>query len=240
MALPTPTQSKSGTSTTSPLAVTMTSAITNGNLIVVFVGAKGGGGGAPNISGVTDDKGNTYVAADVQTTLFNGLWYSAARVFYCVNPTGGPTVITATVGTGPSQICVYAREYPLTSAVLDKYVAASGSGTAASSGSTGTLSQASELFLGFVNHTYNVSGASLPTSPTPANDLVNQASSPTALGLACSDATVAATTALTASYTLGSSAAWICGAITFKIPGGAKARRTSSGCSGSRAKRGRH
>jgi len=152
-------QNANGGSSASVTSATATgSAIGSGNTVcgIVFWHNTAG-----TLTSVTDNKGNTYTIVDsIQET---GGANSFLASFYLVNVTGGPTALTANLGSATTGVQISWDEYSgvSTSAVLDGHhgqaQASPGTGTdAISSGSFTTADNGDLIYCG----SYSVSGTS--------------------------------------------------------------------------------
>jgi hypothetical protein len=184
-------KSATGTSATS-LTVTLNSNTTAGNCLVVCVGTEESTDN-PTVSGITlgGSAGNFASAS----TAYNNTYINAA-IWIDPDCAGGQTsvVISMTGGTGSGPaICAWVMEFSgvATSAPLDKAPAGQNNQAATwTSGSTGTLSQASEIAIGCV---YIDGSPVTPGSPWTELALVDESGYYLAVGYQV----VSATTALT-------------------------------------------
>ncbi len=104
---------QNGATSSTTVAVTLTNPIGAGNMVCVSIGWAG----VQAFTGVTDDKGNTYTVADVQSVAGNYSWATA----YCLNITNGARTITATISstTGFASILVDEFSGVAASAAID-------------------------------------------------------------------------------------------------------------------------
>jgi hypothetical protein len=207
-------QSKSGTGTSlTTLTVTLSSATTAGNCLIVVVGTSAGTDN-PQVSGITlGGSAGNFASAE---TAYNDADVNAA-IWADQNCAGGQTsvVITLTHGSGSSPtVNAWVMEWSgvLTSGAVDKVNGANGSGTSWSTGSTGTLSQSVELIVGTV--TSDGSSITAPGSPWTELTQVSGSAVKTAVGYQV----VSATTAVTYNGTSGSGDYGCCIA-SFKLTG---------------------
>jgi hypothetical protein len=110
-------QHQNGGASSTTVAVTLGAAVTSGNALMVSVGW-GSSSGADTVTGVTDDKGNTYQLVDqVRDATQQYLW----RTAYLLNVTNGPITITATINNTNTFGAILVDEYSgvATSAALD-------------------------------------------------------------------------------------------------------------------------
>ena len=110
------THQNGGTSSTT-VAVTLTGPIGSGHMVCVSVGWAGSSG-ADTITGITDDKGNTYTLVDHLHDSTDGYdWQSA----YMLNVTNGAQTITATISTSRSFATILVDEFSgvATSSAID-------------------------------------------------------------------------------------------------------------------------
>jgi hypothetical protein len=193
-------QSKSGTGTSATsLTITLNSATTAGNCLIVGAGT-GQSTTNPQISGITlGGSAGNFAAAN---TAYNDADTNSA-IWADPGCAGGQTsvVISFTHGSGSTPLTLaWVMEWSglLTSSVVDKAPAGvNGSGTSWSSGSTGTLSQASELAVGVV---CGQGSGSLTTPGSPWTELavLSNGNADLAVGYQV----VSATTALTYNGTI--------------------------------------
>ena len=128
-------------------AVSFTSAVTGGNLVIVAVSAYSGG--TANVSGVTDNKGNLYYKAASNPASASGQHFLG--IWFAQNVNGGSGFsVTANAQDGNSYLTVAIHEYSgmALAGVLDQTGTGTGTGTGATSGPTSTTTQAGELVFG--------------------------------------------------------------------------------------------
>jgi hypothetical protein len=207
-------QSKSGTASSgTTVTVTLTTPTTAGNCLVVYVGTVQGTTN-PTVSGITlGGAAGNFASAKTQ----NNNADTDAEIWVNWNIAGGQTsvVVTFAAGTGTGQENIALVEewsgILASSSPVDSPTAngASGVGLAPSSGSTGTLSQASELVVGAI------SGGTTLAGPAPpwVNETVVTAGS---LGLLAGHQAVSSTGAQTYSGTQ-SSGSWSAAVVGLKI-----------------------
>jgi hypothetical protein len=95
---------ENGNPASSTVSVTFGSTVTSGNLVVAFIGYPGA---ASDLTGVTDDKGNTYtVQTTVHNTSLNYMWHS----IWLNNITNAPITVTGNFGTTHQFISILAVE----------------------------------------------------------------------------------------------------------------------------------
>jgi hypothetical protein len=194
-------QSQSGSaggSFTDTLTITLTSATTAGNCLVVVAGNDS----AQTISGITlgGSAGNFANAAGVANSAEVEIWTDQ-------NCAGGATsvVITWTGSFSNLTAVVYEVAGLLTSAAVDKTATNSGTGTPWNSGTTATTTQASEIWIGgYQNNAATSDTVTGPSSPW-VNTQVNQASRYLEAGYKIVSATGAATYSGTESAGVNSS-----------------------------------
>jgi hypothetical protein len=211
-------QSKSATGTSgTSLTITLSSATTAGNCIVVCLGSTEATDN-PTISGITlGGSAGNFAASN---TAYSNSNVNAA-IWANPNCAGGDTsiVITLTGGSGGStSVQAYAMEFSglATGSVLDKAPAGqNGSSASWTSGSTGTLSQASEVAIGVI---FTDNTGTLTTPGSPWTELTQLSASGGKLGVGYQ--VVSATTALTYSGTVSSSSDYGCCVITLKAAAG--------------------
>jgi hypothetical protein len=126
-------------------AVTFNSGTTAGSIIVVVAACD------DVVTGITITNNNSDAVTDSGLGLvtFGTIFKVRCQAF--LTPTTGTTTVTATFsGTNPTYGDLYIWEVAgLTSAVFDKFVSATGSGTAADSGTTGVLAAADEAAVAY-------------------------------------------------------------------------------------------
>ena len=139
-------QSKSNsTASGTSLALAMTSNVTAGNLIAIAV-LSFGSGSPPAPSSITDTLGNTYTNPIDET---NGAFTRRCQIWYAKNIAGGANTITLNM-SGTGSVAAFAWEISglNTTAPFDQLQLATGTGTAVSSGSTPTTTDANEILVG--------------------------------------------------------------------------------------------
>lgn len=207
-------QSASNTATSgTSVTVTLGSSTTAGNCLVVYVGEVESTTN-PTVSGITlgGNAGNfAQAGAAINDADAN------CEIWTDQNCAGGQTsvVVTFNAGTGTSQANeVLVEEWSgiALSGAVDKTNGQNAGSASWSSGSSGTLSQASELVVGAV------SVFSAPTITGPSSPWVNQAqiSASTNGAMLAGHQVVSATTAQTYSGTIASSIAWGAVIVTLK------------------------
>lgn len=189
-----------------------TGSVTAGNLIVVHAGRHNTAGSTLSVS---DNKGNSYSMAVGPTTLGNGRAY----IFYSVVDTGGTNFIITITASASSIHTAAAAEYSgvATSTPLDQIAAATGNGTAASSGATPTTTQANELIMGMVYSPPNVPTISAGATFTFRVNRVNNSRG----SILLEDKNVTSTGTQTATGTISATNDWIAQCATFKEAGAA-------------------
>lgn len=204
---PTLVQSKSGTITSgTSLTITLTSATTAGNCLVVAVGGTQSSTN-PSVTGVTIG-GSADNFAKAKSVNVAG--DADAEAWVDPNCVGSQTsvVITFAAGSGTSQGCgAWVMEWSgLASAPTDKTNSGTGGTSSWSSGASGTLTQASEVVIGCVMSF--TSGGSLSTPTSPWTEL-GTLTAGTGNNFAAGYQIVSATTSLTYNSTLsGGAQAW--------------------------------
>jgi hypothetical protein len=201
---PTLVQSASATGTSATtLTVTLGSSTTAGNCLVVCIGTQESTSN-PTVSGITLGGGADNFAA--ANTAYSNTAINAA-IWADPNCAGGQTsvVITLTGGAGVNpHAAAWVMEWSglVTSSVVDKAPAGvNGSGTSWSSGSTGTLTQASEVAIGVA-----YTGGTLTTPGSPWTELSQLAPGFGHLGAGYQ--VVSAATALTYNGTCGAGSSY--------------------------------
>lgn len=172
MAIPALVQVKSGTGTTSPVTVNLTSPTTAGNCLVVAV-AMGNSTTNPTVSGITLGGAAGNFAAAV--TLSNNADANVA-IWTDQNCAGGQTAVAVTLnaGTGAGNgydVYVYEFSNVATSSAVDKTASAGAGSGNFSSGSTGTLASANEVAIGIGA---GIGAVGAPTVAGPASPWTNQ------------------------------------------------------------------
>lgn len=207
-------QATSGTAAgANPNATALTT--TSGNLLVVGTiddsGVIGNG-----VTGITDSKGNTYTALTQQVSgSTQGKLFS---IWYARNIVGGASHVLSVAFTlaSASNVSWFVHEVSGCdqTAPADKVsTAATGTGTTATSGTTGTLAQADEYVFSLFNHL----GASVGLTAGAGYTLApGTGVGPTDMRGIAEYRVVAATTALAPTLTIGASREWIALTATFK------------------------
>lgn len=164
----------------------------------------GFGAAGKTVSSVTADDGNTYT---VDKTQANG--GAAVAIVSCPNPGGlaaGNTItVTLSATTGATAVYALCSDTGAT-ATVDKTAATTGTSTSPSSGNTATLSNSSELVIGAV-----AAGGSATWTPGSGYTTLLSLGARVAFEYKI----VAATTALPADGTLGTSRAWAAAVATY-------------------------
>lgn len=219
MAIGTPVEVGSGVWTTgSTIAVTTTASVPAGSILFLFSNNEASGGSNTPVSSVSDGTGNTWAGL---TTRGQGTGPENTDLWYGIMATGlsnGATVTATYSGTLSQGVVSLAYVTGLvTVSPLDKQNGATGSSTAPSSGSSGTLSQASEICVGVVGR-YNAATTVTLTSIGSFTALTRKDSGSGAARSTVWPAyqIVSATTAQTYSGTLSVSGAWEATIGTFK------------------------
>lgn len=200
-------QSTTGSGTASPTTTTaFTAATTAGNLIVVAI--SNDSGGTTSVTGVTDNKGNTYTKIK---TVANS---SALDIYYAANIAGGTghTISVTWSLAAASNLSIIAQEYSsMPTAPLDVSVSAIGSTVSPSSGATAATTQADELVVGILSF-------DAATTTVMAGSGYGNLTSIAVTGAhtAMESKVISATGAQTATFTLAASRAWIAAAVAFK------------------------
>jgi hypothetical protein len=195
-------QVKSGTGTTSPITVTLTSATTAGNCLVVAVG-EGNSTTNPTVTGITlgGSADNFAIAASLKNNSDANV-----EIWTDQNCAGGQTSVAVSfnAGTGAGNgytVFVYEFSGVATASAVDKTNATgAASGSTWTSGSSGTLSSANEVAVGIG---VGIGSAGAPTVAGPSSPWINE----TAISAARTESVsgyqvVSATTALTYSGTI--------------------------------------
>lgn len=191
--------------TSTTLAVAVTSAISGGDLIVVFISNHNNV--AP--TSVTDAASNTYTLVNIS----NGTTVTGT-IAYCANcsPLASGQSITATWASGRFASMIVHEFAGAASGAADKTATATGASASPSVGPTAATTQADELILGLFAysnpHTF-AAGAGYTA-------LTGVESTGTVRGVACEYKIVAATGAQTAAGTFNSSATYAGVIITIK------------------------
>ena len=219
-------------------AITVATGSTAGDAIVVSASSNSG-----NINSCADSKGNKYVLGQSQSGVA-----LAVSIFVATTAADGvsPTValttsdtITVTFANSAAAQCVIARGCSGVSLVnpVDVNIGAAATSTAPSSGSTGTLSQASEWAVAALADS---NGGGSPTSWTGGFTARSTQHTGVTEWLTVADQTVSATTALTAGATIVS-AQWCMALVTLQFVatgasfgggGGSSAGQTAVGTAG--------
>ena len=215
-------QSATNIGAASPITVTLGSNTTAGNCLIVYVGT-GQGTTNPTVSGITLT-GSSDTFADAKSLNNNGTVDS--EIWTDQGCSGGHTavVVTFAAGSGASAgMVVRVEEWSgvATAGAVDKTNAtATAASTSFTSGSSGTLSQASELVVGAVSQdSGNGSTVTGPASPWTNTTQLNAASA--SVGMVTGWQVVSATTAQTYSGTIAPSAASVAVIVTLKTPAAA-------------------
>ena len=219
-------------------AITVATGSTAGDAIVVSASSNSG-----NINSCADSKGNKYVLGQSQSGVA-----LAVSIFVATTAADGvsPTValttsdtITVTFANSAAAQCVIARGCSGVSLVnpVDVNIGAAATSAAPSSGSTGTLAQASEWAVAALADS---NGGGSPTSWTGGFTARSTQHTGSTEWLTVADQTVAATTALTAGATIVS-AQWCMALVTLQFVatgasygggGGSSAGQTAVGSAG--------
>jgi hypothetical protein len=205
--------------TATSVAATFGSATTGGNTIIIAFA-----GGISTISGVSDGGTNTYTKAVSDDT------YSDVEIWYCSGIVGhaAPTITASFVAAMAGTIYIYEYSGLLTSAALDKTIAAHGDGATSNTptGTTAATTQASELVFAACG-AFTGSGTDLPTVGAGYGDFLVTNSTPTTgqtISGAAQDKTVSATGTQTATFGLAfSTTTWEMAIATFKASAGGSA-----------------
>lgn len=169
--------SSSTTSCTLPVAVAA------GDVVLVVVAGGSAGGAPPASITASDASGDTFTDSGLGSfvggvgTGLGGIRYQAGAF---LTPTVGTTVFTVTLPAANFVTEVYAWKVSgfVGTPTIDKAVKAEGNGTAADSGSSGTLASAIEAAIGFVSvENLSISpGSGWSTGGTNINDGINATS----------------------------------------------------------------
>ena len=192
-------QAASAQGNTTSVTCTFGVNLTSGNAIVVFVNQQYNN----TITSVTDSASNTYVQAG--TTHSDGSLLGYISCWVALNVTGGSAAtVTAHFSVAPSNnVVMVISEYKNVnqSSAVDQTVGNDGNATTYTSTATGTLAQATEtaICMVFVNNTNATS--TITSGWTISYNVYSHASANWTLTL--TDEITAATTALTASGTIG-------------------------------------
>ncbi len=210
-------QTVAAAATAGATSYTATITPTAGNVLIVGCISNVNTFAAPGITGITDTKGNTYLAAAAASREAAG-FTAATDILYAPVTTGGADTLTLTLaGTGGGNyggFC-WVREYSglATSAVFDKAASATASSASATSGATAATVQANELVIGLVG---SGTGLASYTAGTGFGRLVSALGAGSGYDGAMEDKIVAAAGAQTATFTIPSSASYACAVATFK------------------------
>jgi hypothetical protein len=213
-------QSEINASTTSQTAtsVTLGSAVTAGNLIVVAVSLWNTNSDAV-VSSVTDNKGNTYQLAVDDPVGQNG-GVEPLAIYYAYNVAGGSSFqVTVNTAGAASFVTVAATEYAGIATInpLDKTAATNALGGAAStagdSGATATTTTDYELVFGACNHLDADTTATAGTNFTMREFNNDNSNSET---LYTEDRFVTTKGTYNATMTFAANRQWRCGVATFK------------------------
>ena len=192
-----------------------------GNLIVVSINGWRSGVFNMSTTGVTDNQGNTYTRIIQSTNQGSG----TASIFYAYNVASSGT-FTITVDPDSTGNYLSWVAYNISGATtadpLDKSATDNGVGLSATSGSTGTLSQANEFVTASMTKNganANVVEVTVPLWITDAQIDSNAVHQPTMIN----SKIVGATTALAANWTIAGSEAWTAVIATFKEGAGGAA-----------------
>jgi hypothetical protein len=221
-------QSKSGTATTgTSVTVTLTSGTTTGNCLVVCVGASDGTTN-PTVSGITlGGSAGNFAFAEKQNSNAD----TDCEIWADPDCAGSQTSVVVSFNAGSGSNLGYAVQVMewsgvATSSPVDKTNGAlSGSTSSFSSGSTGTLSQASEVVIGAVMAQCS-SGTETVAGPSSPWTNLAQAAPAASMALGTGYQVVSATTAQTYSGTLTAASVYGAAVVTLK---GAASGVTSTG-----------
>ncbi len=218
---------KANADATSTIAKTFATTPVAGNTIIVVVWALGGGGS--NTWSCADNKGNTYNLAVRKThTSTNG----EIAIFYAENIASSATfTVTCTSSGSMSAGVLSISEWSglATSSSLDKTTSNSGSSSAPSTGSTGTLAQAAELVIAAWGAFSTFQGGTISVDDGTYTQMVEEQSAGSGL-YAPGEADykiVSATTAQNVSWTWERSNDWLGVIATFKEAAAAAGQPTS-------------
>lgn len=210
MAIGTPTERKatSFAAQTATTAFSPASTIAAGTVALLFACCNT----TKKLSSVTDTAGNTWVV-DVADNPTGAQCVSVASCQVATQITTGGT-ITATWSSATSGTCdIWVEEVTglAASSVFDKKVSATGTGTAASSGSLATLAQTSEIVWGLFRTNNGQTGNSVGSGFTQATTFTLEGNA-----ALLEYQIVAATTGIPAALTLGASGTWSALAAAYK------------------------
>lgn len=201
-------QSVTASADTNPVTTSAFASSTSaGQLIVVNV--VGDGGVTPTVTGVTDNKGNTYTVIP-GSSFGNGLNMVA---YMTVISTGGSGhTLTVAWNDAAENVRVVAQVFTgfTGTPTFDQLKQASGSSATPASGSTSTTSTANELVVGMLARAGTT--ASTITAGSGYSNLVDAAATDTA---AMESQVVSSTGGYNATFSLSVSRAWLAMAITF-------------------------
>lgn len=221
-------QSNSGAAGTTPQALTaFSSSVAVGDLIVVLAGGDGGLTGLA--TSVTDSLGNTYTRVP-SFDIANAGGTLNLDAFYAVVSTGhsgASNVITLNFDSVNENCVIVAQHFNGFTGVatLDKKSTSSNTtSTTITSGATATLATAVELVVGLGIHDSTVSAITLGAGYTNLTTV-----SVAARQAAMESKVVAATTAVTATFTIAATRINIGGVLTFQDVAGATTTKTITG-----------
>ena len=200
------------------LPLALASNTVTGDMIIVAITIDDN---ADDISSVTSTGSSFSKITSASGLTGDGFTY--VSVWYAFNVTGETTpTITINKSTSVSIEAVLRHYLGVTTTTpLDKVASASG-GTSASpssapsSGATVTLSQANELVVGISGSDY---GGATYTLGSGYGNLVQIANTLNTSEMGTEDKTVAATTGVTAAFTISNATTWRCSVLTFLIAG---------------------
>lgn len=202
-------------SNTSGSAVTGTlGAVTAGQLVVLTISDDSAG--AVSITGVTDNLGNTYQKVPItQGTTSVLLNASSTQMWYAVITNAGTlsaiTVAWNTAATGRVTVAASYFNGFVGTPTIDKFIGATGTSTAPSSGATATTTDANEVVVTGYGH------ASTTSAFTAGSGYTNQATQNVAnAAVGQASKIVSATAAMTGTATIAASRAWGIIVVTFK------------------------
>lgn len=194
---------------------------TVGNLIVVCI--SGWNAGTFGVTNVTDNQGNSYSRAGTQPSS-SGL--CRADVWYAKATTSSGTFTISVTCASASYLEWVGVEVSGQDATspFDKDANANSATGDAATGSTATLSQADEIVFAVAAMSNNDTNINV-TTPTGYTNLTTNQDATATIGHECSYKIVAATTAVSASWTHDNTAqdGWSCKVATFKQAAGAAA-----------------
>lgn len=212
-------KSTTGNGTAPPTTTTaFAGSTTSTNAIVVVISDDSGL--TTEVTGVTDNKGNTY------QPILSAANASTVHLWYCPSIIGGAghTVTVAWSDTATGRVTVVPQEFSGFTAppVVDRTQTNLATGTAATSNATVTTTAADELVVGALSRAGTASAMSLGSGFTNLGT-VNVANA----GVAMESKVVAATGAQTATFTIAASRAYVAAVVTFKA-GGANVTATAA------------